>query len=155
MAIRRIVKDGEEILKKKCREVTDFNERLFELLDDMKDTLKKANGAGIAAPQVGVMRKAAIVVLDGEKMLEIINPEILTQEGHEEDAEGCLSFPGIYGMVKRPQKVTLKFQDREGAWHMKTATGFTARAFCHEIDHLNGVCFTEYVTRYLTAEELE
>lgn len=154
MAIRKIFKQGEDILTKKCRDVTDFGPRLWELLDDMKDTLKKANGAGIAAPQVGVMRRAAIVVLDNENMLEIINPEIMSNEGENEDVEGCLSFPGIYGMVKRPNLIKLKFQDRNGSWVMRTAQGFTARAFCHEIDHLGGVCFIEHVTEYLKPEDL-
>lgn len=155
MGIRRIYKQGEEILAKNCRQVVDFGSRLWELLDDMKDTLKKANGAGIAAPQVGIMRRAAIVVLDDESMLEIINPEIIYTEGEQEDAEGCLSFPGIYGYVKRPNIVKVKYQDRNGNWIMRTAQGFTARAFCHEIDHLNGICFVQHVTRFLKPEELE
>ena len=155
MAIRQIYKQGEEILTKKCREVTDFGPRLWALLDDMHDTVKKANGAGLAAPQVGIMRRAAVVLNDDGTFVEIVNPEIIKREGKQEDAEGCLSFPGIYGMVTRPNVIQVKYQDRNGKWVMRTAEGFTARAFCHEIDHLDGVCFVQHVTRYLKPEELE
>ncbi|MBE6987872.1 MAG: peptide deformylase [Ruminococcaceae bacterium] len=155
MAIRQIYKQGEEILTKKCREVTDFGPRLWALLDDMHDTVKKANGAGLAAPQVGIMRRAAVVLNDDGTFVEIVNPEIIKREGKQEDAEGCLSFPGIYGMVTRPNVIQVKYQDRNGKWVMRTAEGFTARAFCHEIDHLDGVCFVKHVTRYLKPEELE
>jgi len=155
MAIRQIYKQGEEILTKKCREVTDFGPRLWALLDDMLDTVKKANVAGLAAPQVGIMRRAAVVLNDDGTFVEIVNPEIIKREGKQEDAEGCLSFPGIYGMVTRPNVIQVKYQDRNGKWVMRTAEGFTARAFCHEIDHLDGVCFVKHVTRYLKPEELE
>ena len=154
MAIRRICKKGEEILTKPCREVIDFGPRLWMLLDDMRDTLMAANGAGLAASQVGVMRRAALVMLEDGKYLEIINPEIIATEGEVDDAEGCLSVPGVYGMVKRPQKVKIKAQDRFGKWFMRTAEGYIARGFCHEIDHLNGVVFTELVSRYVKPEEL-
>ena len=155
MAIRRIFKQGEEILNKKCREVTDFNQRLWTLLDDMRDTVQEANGAGLAAPQVGVMRRAAVVLLDNGNVLEIVNPEIVMAEGENEDAECCLSFPGIFGMVKRPDKIQVKYQDRNGQWVIRSAEGFTARAFCHEIDHLNGICFTSHVTEYIKPEDIK
>lgn len=154
MAIRNIVKVGDDVLAKKCRPVTEFNDRLFQLLEDMHDTLTEAAGAGLAAPQVGVLRRIALVMVEDESFLEIINPEIIAMEGEQDGPEGCLSVPGKYGMVKRPYQVTVKYQDRHGEWHERTAEEFTARAFCHEIDHLDGHLYTEKVYRYLTEEEL-
>lgn len=155
MAIRNIVTVGDEILTKKCRPVTDFNQRLFTLLDDMHDTLTAAQGAGLAGPQVGVLRRLALVMVEDESFLEIINPEILSAEGEQDGAEGCLSVPGKFGMVKRPMKVRVHYQDRAGQWHEREAEGFTARAFCHEIDHLDGRLYTELVTEYLPMAEEE
>ncbi len=149
MAIRNIVKVGDDILNKKCRPVTDFNDRLFMLLDDMHETLTEAHGAGLAAPQVGILRRLALVMIEDESFLEIINPEIIAAEGEQDGAEGCLSVPGKYGMVKRPMQVTVRYQDRTGQWNEYSAEGFTARAFCHEIDHLDGHLYTELVTEYL------
>ncbi len=138
MAIRNIVKQGDSCLEKVCRPVTEFNARLHMLLDDMRETLAAADGAGLAAPQVGVLRRAAIIV-DGEGgYLELINPEILDQQGSQEGAEGCLSVPGRYGIVERPQKITIKFQDRTGAERQLELEDFLARAACHETDHLEG-----------------
>lgn len=154
MAIRTIVEIGDDILTKKCRPVTAFNDRLFELLDDMKETLEQAQGAGLAGPQVGILRRLAIVMVEDGSYLEIINPEIIAAEGEQDGAEGCLSVPGKFGMVQRPMKVTVRFQDREQQWHEREAEGFTARAFCHEIDHLDGHLYTELVSRYLTEEEI-
>lgn len=154
MAIRNIVQVGDEILTKKCRPVTDFNQRLFTLLDDMNETLAAAQGAGLAGPQVGVLRRVALVMVEDGSFLEIINPELLSREGEQDGAEGCLSVPGKYGMVKRPMKITVRYQDRDQTWHEREAEGFTARAFCHEIDHLNGHLYTELVTEYLTEEDL-
>ena len=153
MAIRNIVKVGDDILTRKCRPVTDFNDRLFTLLDDMHDTLADAHGAGLAAPQVGILRRLALVMVEDESFLEIINPEIIAREGEQDGAEGCLSVPGKYGMVKRPMQVTVRYQDRGGEWHERTADGFTARAFCHEIDHLDGHLYTELVTEYLDPDD--
>ena len=153
MAIRNIVKVGDDILTWKCRPVTDFNDRLFTLLDDMHDTLTDAHGAGLAAPQVGILRRLALVMVEDESFLEIINPEIIAREGEQDGAEGCLSVPGKYGMVKRPMQVTVRYQDRGGEWHERTAEGFTARAFCHEIDHLDGHLYTELVTEYLDPDD--
>lgn len=154
MAIRNIVQFGEDVLGKKCRPVEQFDKKLHMLLEDMKDTLVEANGAGLAAPQVGVLRRICLVD-PGEELIELINPEIIQVEGEQSGAEGCLSYPGKYGLVKRPMKVTVRAQDRHGKWFEKTGEGLCARAFCHEIDHLNGVLFTAHVIRMLTDEELE
>jgi len=154
MALRKIVMDGDPILKKRTREVTAFDSRLHSLIDDMRETLAEAAGLGLAAPQVGVMRRVAIVVDDEENMIEIINPEIISAEDETDGAEGCLSFPDIWGVVQRPYKVTVRAQDRFGKFFEVSGEAITARAFCHEIDHLNGVVFTELVLRYITAEEV-
>lgn len=155
MPTRNIVKEGDLCLRKICRPVTDFNSRLHILLDDMRETLAQANGAGLAAPQVGVLRRLALVLLDDGSYLEIINPEIIEQEGKQSDAEGCLSIPGVWGIVERPMTVTVRAQDRFGNEFTYQAEGFTARAFCHEIDHLDGHLFTDFVTEYIDPEELE
>lgn len=154
MAIRNIVKFGDEILNKECRKVEKFDDRLHQLLDDMKETLADANGAGLAAPQVGVLRQVCIVDV-GEGPIELINPEIVAGEGEQDGPEGCLSYPGEWGLVKRPMKVTVKAQDRHGEWFEATGEELCARAFCHEIDHLHGVLFTAHASRMLTPEELE
>ncbi|MEA5039417.1 MAG: peptide deformylase [Clostridiaceae bacterium] len=154
MAIRTIVKEGDPVLNKICRPVTDFNPRLWQLLDDMTETLGKADGAGLAAPQVGVLRCTAVVLAEDGSFVEIVNPEITSVEGTQDGPEGCLSIPGVFGMVARPMKVTVKAQDRNGNWFTREAEGFTARAFCHEIDHLSGHLFTELVSRYLSEDEL-
>ena len=153
MALRKIVLQGEPCLTKVCRPVTDFNSRLHTLLDDLKDTLLDSGGVGLAAPQVGILRRLALVMVEDESFLEIINPEIIAREGEQDGAEGCLSVPGKYGMVKRPMQVTVRYQDRGGEWHERTAEGFTARAFCHEIDHLDGHLYTELVTEYLDPDD--
>ena len=136
------------------RPVTEFNERLHILLDDMQETLAKANGAGLAAPQVGVLRRA-VLVDNGEEVLELINPEILEQSGEQYGLEGCLSVPGKYGYVRRPNFVKVRAQDRYGNWFEAEGEELTARAFCHEIEHLDGHLYTEKVDRFLTEEELE
>ncbi len=154
MAIREIIKEGDEVLAKKCREVTDFNDRLSVLIDDMFDTMYEANGVGLAAPQVGILRR--IVVIDtGDQPIELVNPVILTQEGEQQDVEGCLSVPGIYGMTKRPAKVRVRALDRKGAAHEYEGEGLLARAFCHEIDHLDGILFRTHVTEYINTSETE
>ncbi|MDR2421395.1 MAG: peptide deformylase [Oscillospiraceae bacterium] len=162
MALRNILKDGDAALLKKSRDVTDFNARLHKLLDDMRETLIDANGLGLAAPQVGVLRRAALVVDTSvetedieEQIIELINPEIIASSGEQEGAEGCLSVPGVYGLVKRPRLVKVRARDRHGREFEAWGEGLTARAFCHEIDHLNGIMFSEYVSRYLTDEEIE
>ena len=152
MGIRKIVVQGDPLLNKKCHPVTNFNKRLHDLLDDMTETLAQANGVGLAAPQVGVLRRVAIVDT-GDTYLELINPEILYTEGEQTDAEGCLSYPGKYGMVTRPKIVKIRATDRNGAEYEYTGEDLTARAFCHEIDHLNGHFFTELVTEWVETED--
>ena len=145
MAIRNILKDDEPTLRKVCRPVTDFDERLGQLLDDMAETMYAANGVGLAGPQVGILRR--LFVMDvGEGLIEAINPEIIEQSGKQTDTEGCLSFPNRWGQVTRPKKVKLKAQDRYGKWFIITATDLLARCICHENDHLNGVVFLDHAT---------
>ena len=154
MAIRNIVKVGDDILNKKCRPVTDFNDRLFTLLEDMHETLTDAHGAGLAAPQVGILRRLALVMVEDESFLEIINPEIIAREGEQDGAEGCLSVPGKYGMVTRPNHVKVRAQDRFGNWYEAEGTELTARCFCHELEHLDGHLYVEHIDRFLTNKEV-
>ena len=185
MATRNILKDGERGLLKKSREVTDFNKRLHILLDDMRETLIEANGLGLAAPQVGVLRRAALIVDTGtayefpeelqdddieeltdeqikelnikrynEQIIELVNPVIINKEGEQTGNEGCLSLPGVYGIVTRPETVLFKAYDRNGKVFELEVYGLTARAVCHELDHLDGVIFTTIAERLLTEEEL-
>ena len=152
MALRKIVEQGEDCLTKVCRPVTAFNSRLHQLLDDMSE----ANGAGLAAPQVGVLRRVCLVLdEDAEEFLELVNPEILSQSGEQTGLEGCLSVPGKWGIVTRPNVVRVRAQDRYGDWFEAEGEGLTARAFCHEIEHLDGHMYTEHIDRFLTEEELE
>ena len=142
MGLRNIVKVGDDILRKKSRKVEKFDARLFKLLDDMKETMYKNEGVGLAAVQVGVLRR--VVVIDcGDGFMELINPEIIKAEGEQQDVEGCLSVPGRNGITKRPMKVTVKAQDRQGNWCVYQGEGLKARCFCHELDHLEGVLFTD------------
>ena len=152
MALRKIVEVGEECLLKKCRPVTEFNRHLRELLDDMAETLTDASGAGLAAPQVGVLRRVCLVL---EEYLELINPEIIAQSGEQTGIEGCLSLPGKWGIVSRPNVVRVRAQDRDGNWFEAEGEGLTARAFCHEIEHLDGHLFSEHVDHFLSDQELE
>ena len=145
MAIRNIVQLGDEVLRKKCFPVTDFGTRTHELLDDMRETLIKANGVGLAAPQVGVLRRIFILDVDG-KYYECINPTIVQQSGEQIGEEGCLSVRGKFGTVNRPYKVTVKAQDRFGKPFTVKASGFLARAFCHENDHLDGILYIDKAT---------
>ncbi len=142
MAIRNIIQVGDETLRKKCFEVTDFGPKTRQLIDDMKDTLFKADGAGLAAPQVGVLRRIFIVYAEN-KYYECINPVIVKQSGKQSGEEGCLSIKGQYGVVERPMKVTVKALDRFGKPFTVKAEGFTARAFCHEYDHLDGILYID------------
>ena len=157
MATRTIVTEGDDVLLKKCRTVDKFNNRLFELLDDMADTLFESDGVGLAAPQVGVRRRVVVIdVGDENGLIELINPEI-TEKSEETvaDMEGCLSFPGQWGIVERPLRVSAKAQNREGEWFEITGEGLLARCLCHEIDHLNGVVFKNLASHMLTPEEVE
>ena len=155
MALRKIVEQGDECLTKVCRPVTSFDKRLHELLDDMTETLADANGAGLAAPQVGVLRRLCIV-MDEEsgEYLELINPEIVAQSGEQTGLEGCLSVPGKWGIVTRPEKVRVRAQDRDGNWFEVEGDDMTARCFCHEIEHLDGHLYTEHIDHFLSDEEL-
>ena len=161
MATRNIVTKEEPLLYKKSRPVKAFDARLHQLLDDMAETLLSSGGVGLAAPQVGVLRRAVLVIEtnvpegEEEKLIELINPEIIESSGEQYGAEGCLSFPDEYGLVRRPMDVTVRAQDRNGDFFTISGTGLTARCFCHEIDHLNGVVFTSLCERMLTEEELE
>lgn len=155
MAIREILNDRDPALHKKCHPVTVFDERLGDLLDDLKDTLADANGAGLAAPQIGILRRAVIVVDENEHMLELVNPEIVAAEGEQDGLEGCLSLPGMWGYVLRPRKARVKAQDRHGKWFEVEGEDVVARCFCHEIEHLDGHVFTEHVDRIYTTEELD
>ena len=154
MALRNIVKVGDDVLRKKCRPVTMIDPKIHQLLDDMAQTMHEANGVGLAAPQVGLLKR--IVVIDiGEGVIELINPEIIAQSGEQTGLEGCLSLPGKWGIVTRPNRVRVRAQDRDGKWFEAEAEGLTARAFCHEIEHLDGHLFIEHIDHFLTDEELK
>ena len=155
MALRTIVLQGDRCLTKACRPVTAFNGRLHQLLDDMAETLADANGAGLAAPQVGVLRRVCIVMdEDSEEYIELINPEIVAQSGEQTGLEGCLCVPGKWGIVTRPNVVRVRAQDRDGQWFEVEGEELTARAFCHEIEHLDGHLYTEHIDHFLSEEEL-
>lgn len=155
MAIRRIITQGDDRLRKKCRQVTEFNPRLHDLLDDMKETLSEAQGAGLAAPQVGVLRRAVVIVDEDDTMLELVNPEIIASSGEQTGPEGCLSVPGKWGMVTRPSFARVRAQDRYGNWFERDGEELLARCFCHEIEHLDGHLYVEHIDHFLTDEELE
>ena len=155
MAIREILTDKDPALHKKCHYITKFDEKLWTLLDDLKETLADAGGAGLAAPQVGIVRRAVIVITADDEMLELINPEIVAQEGEQDGLEGCLSIPGMWGYVKRPTWVKVRAQDREGSWFEVEGDGLAARCYCHELEHLDGHMYDEHVDRLYTAEEVD
>ena len=154
MATRRIVEIGDEKLRKHAKKVEKFDLRLRILLKDMADTMYKANGVGLAAPQVGILRRVVVVDI-GEGLIELVNPVITDAQGEQSGPEGCLSVPGRQGLVIRPEKVTVKAQNARGEDVEYHAEGFLARAFCHELDHLDGIVYTEVMERFLTEEELE
>jgi len=155
MAIRKIVERGDPLLEKVCRPVTEFNARLHTLLDDMAETLDEAGGVGLAAPQVGILRRVCIVRDSEDELIELINPEIVSSEGEQTGLEGCLSIPGRYGVVTRPYKVRVRAQDRDGTFFEVEDEDITARCFCHEIEHLDGHLYTERCDHLLSEEELE
>ena len=153
MAIRKIVTLGDDVLRKTSRPVVKFDEKLWQLLDDMKETMEKADGVGLAAVQVGVLRRA-IVINVGDGLIELINPEIIETSGEQEGDEGCLSVPGRCGVVKRPNYVKLRAQNRKGQWRLYEGTELKARCFCHEIDHLDGRLYIDVESKELTADEI-
>lgn len=148
MAIREIRKKGDEILYKKCKEVKNFDNKLHILLDDMYDTMKQSDGVGLAAPQVGILKRAVVIDI-GDGRIELINPVIVDESGEQTGSEGCLSVPGVYGEVTRPNVVTVKAQDRNGKWFKLTGKELLARAICHETEHLEGKLFLDRVTKFL------
>lgn len=148
MAIRQIRTKDDEILSKKCKPVTKFDEKLHILLDDMYDTMSSHDGVGLAAPQVGILKRAVVIDV-GDGVIELINPEIIAESGEQVGSEGCLSVPGVWGEVARPNIVTVKAQDRNGKWFEATGEELLARAFCHEIEHLDGKLFLERVIKFL------
>ena len=155
MAILKILTQEDPALSKVCHPVTKFDSRLWGLLEDMRDTLIDSNGVGLAAPQIGIIRRVVLVINDQDEIMELINPEILEQSGEQEGFEGCLSVPGMSGVVVRPNYVKVKAQDRFGNWYEADGTGLTARCFCHELAHLDGHLYTELCDRLYTNEELQ
>ena len=153
MGLRNILTDKDPALHKVCRPVVNFDKRLHKLLDDMVETMQDANGVGLAAPQVGILRRV-VLVDTGEEILELINPELIETDGEQVGAEGCLSVPGKYGLVKRPYYAKVRAQDRNGEWYEVEGEELIGRCFCHELDHLDGIVYTEVMDRFLTEEEL-
>lgn len=154
MGLRNILTDKDPALHKVCKPVTNFDGKLHKLLDDMAETLKEANGVGLAAPQVGILRRVVIVDV-GDEIVELVNPTLVETDGEQIGAEGCLSVPGKYGLVKRPYYAKVKAQDRYGEWFEAEGEELIARCFCHELDHLDGIVYTEVMERFLTEEELK
>ena len=153
MGIRKILTDKDPALHKVCKPVEKFDWRLHKLLDDMAETLEDAKGVGLAAPQVGILRRVVTVDL-GDEILELVNPSLVETDGEQVGAEGCLSVPGKYGLVKRPYYAKVKAQDRFGDWFEVEGEELIGRCFCHELDHLDGIVYTEVMERYMTEEEL-
>jgi len=153
MAVRRIVKQGEDILGKKSKPVVDFDEKLGQLIDDMIETMHEGNGVGLAAVQVGVLRRVVVIEPEPGDVIALVNPQIVSSEGACEDTEGCLSVPGKWGIVERPEKLVVRAKDRLGRAFELTAEGYAARIVCHELDHLDGILFTSKVLRYIDPEK--
>ena len=156
MGLRKILTDKDPALHKVCKPVTSFDKKLHKLLDDMNETLIDSQGVGLAAPQVGILRRVFLVNvgMEEDEIIEFINPEILETDGEQEGAEGCLSVPGRYGLVKRPYYAKVRAQDRYGEWFEAEGEELIGRCFCHENDHLNGIVYTQVMERFLTEEEL-
>ena len=156
MGLRKILTAKDPALHKVCKPVTSFDSKLHKLLDDMTETLIDSGGVGLAAPQVGILRRVFVVDMGGEEpeIVEFVNPEILETDGEQVGAEGCLSVPGKYGLVKRPYYAKVRAQDRNGQWFEAEGEELIGRCFCHEYDHLDGIVYTEVMERFLTDEEL-
>ena len=152
MAIRNVRKIGDEILRKKSRPVEEIDNKIITLLDDMADTMYYTQGVGLAAPQVGILKRIAVIDV-GDGIIEMINPEIIETSGEQTDNEGCLSVPGKNGLVSRPYKVKIRATDRDGCVYEMTGEGLLARAFCHEIEHLDGYLFVDKVTEYVEVDD--
>ncbi len=164
MALRNILHDGEPTLKKRSREITEFNDRLHDLLDDLGETMLEAGGLGLAAPQIGVLRRVAVILDEfeiedsdeiGYEIIEMVNPKIIASNGEVESLEGCLSFPGLHGTITRPQTVTVEAQDRLGNTFTIKAHDILARAACHEIDHLDGITISDKAEKLYTEQQIE
>ena len=155
MAILNIVKEGDPVLRKICRPVEKITPRTIQLLEDMKETLHKADGCGLAAPQVGVLRRIVLVEVEKGQLYELINPEIIAREGSQNELEGCLSLPGEWGITERPAKVTVRAMNRDGEIYEVSGEGLMARALCHELDHLDGVLYKDNAIHMLTKEEIK
>ena len=153
MGLRNILTDQDPALHKVCKPVEKFDTRLCRLLDDMNETLVDSGGVGLAAPQVGILRRVVVVDV-GDEIVELVNPELLETDGEQEGPEGCLSVPGRYGLVKRPYYAKVRAQDRDGNWFEAEGEELIARCFCHELDHLDGILYTQVMERFLTEEEL-
>ncbi len=156
MALRTILTQGDEALAKRCRPVTVFDERLHTLLDDMRETLMESGGVGLAAPQIGILRRVVVLLdvnKDPEELVELVNPEVIEQSDEARVVEGCLSVPGIYGYVTRPQHAVIRAQDRYGNWFEREGVDLVAQCFCHETEHLDGHLFTEKVEEYVEMEQ--
>ena len=154
MGLRKILTDAEPALHKVCKPVEKFDWKLHKLIKDMHDTLVDSGGVGLAAPQVGILRRVVLVDV-GDEIIELVNPEMLETSGEQEGPEGCLSVPGKYGLVKRPMYAKVRAQDRFGDWYEAEGEELIARCFCHELDHLDGIVYTQVMDRFLTEEELE
>lgn len=155
MSLRTILTQGDPALGKVCHPVVHFDQKLHDLLDDMKETLIDSNGVGLAAPQIGILRRVVVVVDAEDNMVELINPQIIASDGEQTGLEGCLSVPGKYGVVTRPATATVRAQDRHGNFFEMSGEGIVARCFCHELEHLDGHLFVEHTDRLYTVEELE
>lgn len=153
MGLRKILTDKDPALHKVCKPVTAFDAKLHKLLDDMRETLIDSQGVGLAAPQIGILRRV-VLVDTGDEIIELINPEMLATDGEQTGAEGCLSVPGKYGLVTRPYWAKVRAQDRYGDWYEAEGEELIARCFCHELDHLDGIIYTQVMDRFLTDEEL-
>ena len=155
MSLRTILTQGDPALEKVCRPVEQFDQKLHDLLDDMKETLIDSNGVGLAAPQIGILRRVVVVMDAEDNMVELVNPKMIASDGEQTGLEGCLSVPGKYGVVTRPATATVRAQDRNGNFFEVSGEGIVARCFCHELEHLDGHLFVEHTQRLYTVEELE